>query len=331
MPEFLSTSLANLLSPMGLFFVLGVVAALLKSDLAFPEGIGKGLSMYLMLAIGFKGGVELASNGLSTQVLWGLLAAMGLSIILPVVAYALLRLSTRLDVPNAAAIAAHYGSISVVTFVAATAFLTHHGVPFEGYLVAMLALMETPPIVVGLLLARRDRRVLISPDTDSIDARELLRDILFSGSVLLLLGSFVIGWITGDTGLQAIGAFVDQPFKGILCLFLLDMGLLAAQRSDGFRAVGPGLVLFGLYMPLLGMGFGLGTACLLNLSLGGATLFAVLAASASYIVLPAAMRLALPQANPSLYVTVSLAITFPLNIVLGIPFYYGVARLVVTP
>ena len=286
------------------------------------------LSLYLMLAIGFKGGVELAGNGMSGQVVWSLIAAVALSFVLPAVAYGLLRVSTRLDTPNAAAIAAHYGSISVVTFIAATAFLTERGIPYEGYLVAMLALMETPAIVTGLLLACRDPATVRSKDTGSGFSRELIREILFSGSVLLLVGSFLIGGITGKSGMQAIGAFVDQPFKGILCLFLLDMGLLAARRWHDFRAVGPALLAFGLYMPLVGMLTGLATAYLLGLSVGGATLLAVLSASASYIVVPAAMRLALPQANPSIYVTVSLAITFPFNVVLGIPLYYGVAQLV---
>jgi len=328
MPPFLQTAFDNLLSPMVLFFGLGFIAARLKSDLELPEGIGKGLSLYLMLAIGFKGGVELAGNGMSGQIVGSLIAAVALSFVLPAVAYGLLRVSTRLDAPNAAAIAAHYGSISVVTFIAATAFLTERGVPYEGYLVAMLALMETPAIVTGLLLARRDPATIRSQDAGGGFSGELIREILFSGSVLLLVGSFLIGGITGESGMQAIGAFVEQPFKGILCLFLLDMGLLAARRLDDFRSVGTALLAFGLYMPLVGMVVGLATAYGLGLSVGGSTLLAVLSASASYIVAPAAMRMALPQANPSLYVTVSLAITFPFNVVVGIPLYYGAAQLI---
>jgi hypothetical protein len=324
MSEFLEISLSNLFSPMVLFFALGFAAQILKSSLEVPEAVGRGLSIYLMLAIGFTGGVELSHNAQAELVLAVALAAVALSLALPFLAYALLRSTTRLDIPAAAAVAAHYGSVSVVTFVTATAFLTQRGEFFEGYLVAMLALMETPAIVSGLLLARRDKTGA-SRKNNGMLSRGVLHEVLLSGSVLLLIGSFIIGWASGERGMEALGAFVKEPFQGILSLFLLDLGLLAARRLSDFRAVGPALVAFGLYMPLVGASLGLITGWILGLSVGGITLLGVLAASASYIVVPAAMRLALPQANPSIYVPLSLGVTFPFNVIVGIPLYYYVA------
>lgn len=330
MNEFLQISLSNLFSPMVLFFGLGFAAQCLKSSLEVPEAIGKGLSIYLMLAIGFTGGVELSHNAHDGLIFAVALAAVSLSLAVPFVAYALLRAITRLDIPNAAAVAAHYGSVSVVTFVTATAFLTHRGASFEGYLIAMLALMETPAIISGLVLARRDKTLAI-PEGNGMFSRGVLHEVLLSGSVFLLIGSFIIGWVSGEGGMEAIGAFVKEPFQGVLCLFLLDLGLLAARRLSDFRAVGPALVAFGLYMPLVGASLGLISGWILGLSVGGTTLLGVLAASASYIVVPAAMRLALPQANPSIYLPLSLGVTFPFNVIVGIPLYYYVAIWLATP
>jgi hypothetical protein len=327
MMALLNVALDNLFSPMILFFVLGIVAARLESDLEIPQAIGKALSLYLMLAIGFKGGVELAHNGVNGTLVVVMLASVLLSLCLPFLAYMLLRFFTRLDTVNAAAVAAHYGSVSVVTFVTATAFLNQIGVPFDGYLVAMMALMETPAIISGLFLARNAQTPATPATGDSLFSAALLRDVLLSGTVFLLLGSLGIGWITGEKGIEAIGAFVVDPFKGILCLFLLDMGLITARRLSEFQAVGFSLLAFGVYMPLLGGLIGMGTAWLLGLSVGNTTLLSVLTASASYIAVPAAMRHALPQANPSIYVTVSLGITFPFNLTVGIPLYYGLALL----
>jgi hypothetical protein len=318
-------AIGNLLSPMLLFFALGVAAGWLKSDLAIPEPISKGLSLYLMLAIGFKGGAELASGGVGGAVAVALLLALVLSFSLPVIAYALLRVATRLDVPNAAAISAHYGSVSVVTFVAATGFLGVRAIPYEGYVVAMLALMETPAIITGLLLARHGmsdpasrRAPLLSP--------EVAREVVFSGSVFLLVGSLLIGWMTGEQGMTVMAPAVVDPFQAVLAIFLLDMGLLVGRRLADFRTVGWPLVAFGIYMPLIGAMIGLVGGRLIGLSLGGMTLLAVLAASASYIVVPAAMRLSLPQANPAIYVPLSLAVTFPFNLVVGIPLYFAAAQ-----
>lgn len=326
MDTLLQLAIGNLVSPMVLFFALGLAAGWLKSDLAIPEPISKGLSLYLMLAIGFKGGVELASNGVAGTVALALILALALSFSLPLLAFALLRAATRLDIPNAAAIAAHYGSVSVVTFVAATGFLGYRGVPYEGYVVAMLALMETPAIVTGLLLARCTKTAGTTKPQAPFFSRELAREVFLSGSVVLLGGSLVIGWVTGENGMTVMAPGIVDPFKAVLAVFLLDMGLLVGRRLQDFKTVGWSVVAFGLYMPLIGAAVGLLAAFMIGLSLGGMTLVAVLAASASYIVVPAAMRMSLPQANPAIYVPLSLAVTFPFNLVVGIPLYHAAAR-----
>lgn len=326
-----SLAIGNLLSPMVLFFVLGIAASWLKSDLAIPEPISKGLSLYLMLAIGFKGGTELASSGLTDAAALALILALVLSLGLPLLAYSLLRATTPLDIPNAAAIAAHYGSVSVVTFLAAVSFLGFRAVPYEGHVVAMLALMETPAIIAGLLLARR----LGTPGSTGCQAPlfsgELARHVLLNGSVVLLGGSLVIGWITGEAGMTVMAPAIVDPFKAVLAVFLLDMGLLVGHRLHDFKAVGWSVVVFGLYMPIIGATIGLFGAHVIGLSLGGMTLVAVLAASASYIVVPAAMRISLPQANPTIYVPLSLVVTFPFNLIVGIPAYYMAAQWLARP
>lgn len=331
MNEFLQLAAGNLLSPMVLFFALGVAAGWSKSDLALPEAISKGLSLYLMLAIGFKGGAELAANGVSGPIALALVLAIALSFSIPVIAYGLLRTLARLDVTNAAAISAHYGSVSVVTFVAATGFLGYRGISFEGYVVAMMALMETPAIITGLLLARRPGRAETgerSAQRPPLLSRDVAREVFLSGSVVLLVGSFLIGWTTGEPGLTMMAPAIVDPFKAVLAVFLLDMGLLVGRRLNDFRAVGWPVVAFGLYMPVIGGTIGLLAAHAIGLSEGGMTLVAVLAASASYIVVPAAMRLALPKANPAIYVTLSLAVTFPFNLIVGIPLFNAAARLI---
>jgi hypothetical protein len=328
--ELVQIALGNLLSPIVLFFALGVAAGCVKSDLAFPEAISKGLSLYLMLAIGFKGGVELASNGVSLTVALALILAVALSFAVPFVAYAILRTTTRVDTPNAAAIAAHYGSVSVVTFVAATSFLGNRSIPYEGYVIAMLALMETPAIISGLLLGRRRASEKAEKGAPFISS-QLFRQVFLCGSVVLLVGSFIIGWITGDEGMTVMAPAVQEPFKAVLAVFLLDMGLLVGRRLGDFAKIGIPLVLFGIYMPVLGAAIGLATAYAIGLSIGGMTLVAVLTGSASYIVVPAAMRLSLPEANPAIYVTLSLAVTFPFNLVIGIPLYLAAARFIGAP
>jgi uncharacterized protein len=320
--ELMSLSADNLMSPMVLFFLLGLAAGLMRSDLAIPESISKFLALYLVLAIGFKGGVALAAAPGGAALIVPLLVAAALSAALPVVGYGLLRLSTGLDVPNAAAVAAHYGSVSVVTFVAATVFLGHRGESFEPHLFVMLAVMEAPAVIVGILLARGGRA--------AADSRwHVIHEAVFSGSVVLLIGSLAIGFISGAGGMQSMAPIVEQPFRGILSLFLLDMGLTTARRLVRAGGIQRRVVLFGLYMPLVGASLGLLCGGLLGLSTGGVMLLAVLVASASYIVVPAAVRMAIPQADPAIYMTLALGITFPFNVILGIPLYYAAARLVV--
>ncbi|BDG59726.1 sodium-dependent bicarbonate transport family permease [Caldinitratiruptor microaerophilus] len=318
----------NLVSPPVLFFLLGTTAALLKSDLSFPRELSSALALYLMMAIGFRGGAELAHAGLSEQVVQTALAALVLGFLLPGIAFLILTRLGRLDPVNAGAIAAHYGSISAVTFITTTNFLTFLGVGYESYMVAMMALMEAPGIVSGILLARAfstqpDRAVT----NRTVFLRSLVREALFGGSVIVLLGSFAIGILTGKEGTELLKPFVHDLFPGALALFLLDMGLTAARRLGDFIRLGRFLLGFGVVMPLIGGSLGVLGGRLVGLSPGGATLLAVLAASASYIAAPAAVRLALPGANPSLSITLALGVTFPFNVLVGIPVYYTLARL----
>ena len=307
----------NLLSPMVLFFALGLGAALARSDLALPEAAARAIALYLMMAIGFKGGASVAVAGASPLLVTSLLAGLVLSAAMPLAAFAILTRATQLGRVDAAAIAAHYGSISIVTFLAATQALEAAGIRYEGFVVAVAAAMETPAILVALLLAKGGHA--------SVD-RAAWREILLNGSVVTLVGSFAIGWITGPTGLETVKPFLVDPFKGVLCLFLLDMGVIAGRGFvDGRGRLTASLVLFGLYMPLIGAVAGAATGRIIGLSTGGTALMATLAASASYIAVPAAMRLALPQANPSIYLPLSLGVTFPFNLTIGIPLYITLA------
>ncbi len=312
----------NLLSPIILSFVLGLSAALARSDLSVPEAIAKGLSIYLLFAIGFKGGVSVADHGIDLRLGLSLSAGLLMSFTLPFVAYALLRALTGLGTTDAAAVAGHYGSISIVTFVAATSVLASQSIAAEGYMVAVAAVMEAPAILSALWLASRGGR------TGGVESG-LWREILLNGSIVLLVGSFLIGWATGPEGLEEISSFIVAPFKGVLCLFLLDMGLVAGRGLRGSRGVlGGGAVTFAIIMPPVGALIGLVLGLAIGLSPGGLALLMTLAASASYIAVPAAMRVALPEANPSIYLTLSLGVTFPFHLVLGIPLYVAIATAV---
>ena len=272
-------AVSNLTSPMILFFLLGLLAALGRSDLNVPEAIAKGMSLYLMLAIGFKGGVGVAQHGIDTTMVLALLAGTVLSAGIPLIAFQLLTLTTKLSRVDAAAVAAHYGSISIVTFLAASQALQSVALEPEGYMVAVAAAMETPAIFVALWLAR-------SGGQGSFDS-VTLREVALNGSIVMLTGAFIVGWITGEKGLADISAFIVAPFKGVLCLFLLDMGLIAGRGlREGWRNFTPPVVLFGLYMPLVGAALGLAAGALIGLSEGGVVLMATLSASASYIAVP---------------------------------------------
>ena len=280
------------------------------------------MSNYLLFSIGCKSGVAEAENGIDAQLLGTLAAGFVLSAAIPFIAFALLRVLTKLDTLNAAAVAGHYGSISIVTFVAASSVLSSAGLTAEGYMVATAAIMEAPAILSALWLASR------ASGESRMDAG-LLREILLNGSIVLLVGSFFIGLGTGTEGLEMVAPFIVAPFNGVLCLFLLDMGLIAGRGLRETKGeLGGGTIVFGIVMPVLGATFGLGAASLLGLTTGGTLLLMTLSASASYIAVPAAMRVALPEAKPAIYLTLSLGITFPFNLVLGIPLYLAVASAV---
>ena len=316
MSEILELAASNLLSPIILSFALGLAAALARSDLTIPEAVAKGMSIYLLFAIGFKGGASVAAHGLDGTLLAAVGAGIMLSFGLPFIAFALLKILTNLDRTDAAAVAAHYGSISIVTFVAATSVLEGRMIDAEGYMVAVAAAMEAPAILSALWL--------VAKSGNGKMADGLMREIMLNGSIVLLVGTFLIGAVTGEKGLAEIA-----PFKGVLCLFLLDMGLIAGRGLRQAKGVVSfPMVIFGIAMPLVGSVIGLGFGMLIGVSLGGIVLMMVLAASASYIAVPAAMRVALPQANPAVYLTLSLGVTFPFNLTLGIPLYLAVAQTV---
>lgn len=316
-----------LLSPPILFFFLGVVATLVKSDLEVPKPIARLLSLYLLTSIGMYGGYKLSLGALDGQTLAVLFTAIAASFTMPLVTYAVLRL--KLGVEDAAAIAACYGSISAVTFITAVAFLEHAEIQYSGFMVASMALMESPAIISGVLLSRlalaqRDRSSDTGDRSDSrINWRELGAEALFNAAVILLVGAMIIGFVTGEKGWAAVAPLMYDPFKGVLCLFLLDMGLIAARRLGDLRKAGFLLMLFGVVAAVAQGAVGIGAAYLLGLTHGDALLLAILFGSASYIAVPAAMRLAVPNANPSLYIPLSLAITFPFNIIVGIPVYHA--------
>ncbi|MFN0040876.1 MAG: sodium-dependent bicarbonate transport family permease [Burkholderiales bacterium] len=299
-----------------MFFILGLGAGLLRSDLRLPPAAYELFSILLLLTIGLKGGVELAN-----QPLWELLPkatiVVLLGFMLPLMLYPLLRYAGRLGRADAASVAAHYGSVSVGTFAVAVAYLASRNIPFEEYMPVFLVLLETPAILVGILLARG-----ITRDTRW---RPLAREIFLSKSIVLLFGGLVIGWIAGPQGIKPIEGLFFDLFKGVLALFLLEMGLICAGQFGGLRRHGLFLIAFGIVTPIAAGTLGAAVAWMMGLSVGGTVLLAALAGSASYIVAPAAMRLAVPQANPTLSLTASLGITFPFNIVLGIPIYHRIA------
>lgn len=334
-----------LLSAPILFFGLGAVIALLGARTPFPDGVAKGLAAYLLVAIGLKGGVALTTVH-AASVLPLLLTAALASLLMPVLAFLILRRATGLDAVNAASIAAHYGSVSLVTFVTATKLLESQGIMFGGHMVAALAIMEAPAIITGLLLAGATGAmatvgvgagagggggtvsVLLGGGAGGkgVSFGAAVREALLNNSVLLLVGALVIGFIIGKPGYTALGGLFVAPWDGVLSLFLLEMGCLAASRLREAMALNARLIAFGIGMPLLGAAIGGALAWGLGLGVGDAALFVTLCASASYIAVPAAMSHALPTANPGLSLPLSLGITFPFNILVGIPLYLGLTR-----
>lgn len=308
-------ALDALLQPVVLFFLLGALAAFARSDLAIPEAVAKGISLYLMMSIGLRGGSEVAELGFTHDMALAGGAGLALSFLLPLPAFWLLRTAGRLDRTNAAAVAAHYGSVSVVTFATGFEILRQAGMAPAGYMVAVLALMETPAIISGLLLARAGGGDRLAPRGG------LLHETFLNGSVILLLGSFIIGMVAGADGMAAIAPVFDVPFRGMLCIFLLDMGLIAARRLLDRRALSLRTVALALLLPILNGSFGVLLGMELGLDAGSSAALGILAGSASYIAVPAVMRLALPAADPGLYLGMSLAVTFPFNLTIGISYY----------
>ena len=304
------------IDPVVLFFVFGLSAGLLKSELKLPPALYETLSILLLLAIGLHGGVELAEQA-SLQLLGQAALVLGLGVVLPVLAFAVLR-ALSFDRVNAAAVAAHYGSVSAGTFAVAVAFLLARGIHFESYMPLFVAILEIPAILVGILLAKG-----LARDTDW---RGLGREIFLGKSIMLLLGGLIIGAVAGKEAIKPLEPLYTSMFKPVLAFFLLEMGLIASGQLGALKQCGLRLLGFALLMPVLGALIGAALARLMGLSLGGTAMLATLAASASYIAVPAALRLALPQANPSLSLTASLGITFPFNILLGIPLYLALAE-----
>lgn len=323
----METALSTILSPIILFFLLGLVSALLRSQMTVPEAFAKGLAIYLMMAIGLKGGVEMSKNPLTGEVLMVFAAGIFLSFVIPLIAYQLLKLTTKLKTVDAAAAAAHYGSISIVTFVAATEAIKISGIGTSGHLVALAALMETPAIISALLLARKGN--MAKQPIAGSETGELMREVLLNASVVVLVGALLIGWVVGEAEFSKVAPFFVTPFQGVLCLFLLDMGLAAGRGlRNGWRQLDFMTVLFGLYMPLVSAILAATICYMIGMPAGDAALLITLSASASYIAVPAAMRLALPEAKPSIYLTLSLGITFPFNVTLGIPLYMAMAEFI---
>jgi hypothetical protein len=307
--------LDNLTNPALLFFLLGIIAVQLKSDLAIPENSSKFISLYLLFSIGFKGGQELSHSDLSLEILWILLFGISLSLVVPL--YSFFIVKKKLGVDNAGALAAAYGSISAVTFVTCVSYLEMQQITFGGYMIAVMALMEAPAIIVGVLLMSYFRK----QKETKISMGSLVRHSLTNGSVLLISGSLVIGFLASDEQALGIQPFTTDIFKGFLAVFLLDMGITSGKKLSIFWKNGYFPLAFSILLPLVN---GILVALIsggIAESIGDRLLLAVLAASASYIAVPAAMKLAAPRANPGLYIPMALAITFPFNITIGIPLY----------
>lgn len=309
------------IDPIVLFFLLGLGAGLLRSELRLPPAVYEFLTVVLLLSIGLKGGVELARQSL-TSLLPEILAVIALGILLTLIAYPLLRFAGRFPRVDAASIAAHYGSVSVGTYAVALAYLSSHAIEFEDHMALFLVVLEMPAIVVGVMLARG-----ISRD---VRWRRLFHEIFLGKSLVLLMGGLLIGWVAGPAGVVGIDTFFFDLFKGVLALFLLEMGLLAAAQMGSLRKYGFFIAVFGIVMPLIGATIGTLLGWSLGLSLGGTALMATLAGSASYIAVPAAMRLTVPQSNPTLSLTASLGVTFPFNVFFGIPIYVAMAGFIHT-
>ncbi len=315
--------ISNLTNPTLLFFVMGIVATLVKSDLEIPSTTIKFISLYLLFAIGFKGGQELSHGGFTTEILLSLILGVVIASLIPI--YTFFVLKRKMSVSDAAAVAATYGSVSAVTFVAATSFLEAQGVAFGGHMVAVMALMESPAIIVGVILMMR-----YDPDHDSqsADLKSIVKHSFTNGSVLMILGSLIIGIVADTKQAEGIKPFTTDIFKGFLAIFLLEMGMVTAKRFGAFRKYGWFVTAFAIVAPIVNGAAVAVISGLVTQDVGNRLMFAVLAASASYIAVPAAMRLAAPKADPGLYIPMALGVTFPFNITFGMPIYFAIVRYV---
>lgn len=313
-----------------MFFGLGFIAQLIRSDLKLPAELTKSMTIYLLLSVGIHGGIELSHTTFSDAIPSVMVAIM-LGVSLPLIGYLIITRLGKIDPFNAAAIATHYGSVSAGTFLTAIAFLEALHIDFEKYPIIMLAIMESPAIFIGLLLASYLRKKqTINAGLKNSSKSELIREAFTNGSIVLLVGGLLIGDMATEKSIKGILPFFDHLFMGVLCIFLLAMGMEAAKKLNDFKVAGKFLVCFGVLMPLFSglVGIMIGVY-LLNFSAGGATLVGVLAASASYIAVPPAMRMAIPEANPSIYLTLVLGVTFPFNVIFGIPIYFSAANFLV--
>jgi len=306
--------------PVIAFFILGIVASLSQSRLEIPQPIAKFLSIYLLIAIGLKGGVEISHHPFTQEMVKLIVLVISLSIVIPFIWFFVLK--NYLSVVDAAAVAATFGSVSAITFVTAIDFLQSMNIHFDGYMIAMMVLMESPPIIVGILLAN-----VFSAQQKALNWKELLHEAFFNHAILLLLGGLVIGFVISEPGYLPLKPFFETPFKGVLTLFILDMGLMVGRRLKDVFNLGTSLMLFSFLIPFFNALIGIGLSHWMGLQPGNSLLLTILCAGASYIAVPAALSLSLPQANHSLYLTMSLALTFPFNLILGIPLYYKIIQM----
>jgi uncharacterized protein len=313
--------LDNFTNPAFLFFVLGIIAVRVKSDLEIPQNSSKFISLYLLFAIGFKGGQELAHSEFSLQIVWTVLFGVLIACLIPL--YTFFILKKRLDIANSGAIAAAYGSVSAVTFVTAASFLEIQQQHFSGYMVAIMALMEAPAIIIGVLLIK----VYATDSGPNMKLRKVVNHSFTNGSVLLILGSLVIGFLASDQEAQGIKPFTTDIFKGFLAIFLLDMGITSGRKLKDFLDSGKFTAVFAVLIPLVNGCVVAFLGRFLSPNPGDAFMLAILAASASYIAVPAAMKIAVPKANPGIFLPMALAVTFPFNITFGFPIYYMIASM----
>ncbi len=309
----------NLTSPALLFFILGIIAVQLKSDLEIPAQSSKFISLYLLFSIGFKGGQELSHSTLSMEIVWSIIFGISIAILIPI--YTFFILKKKLGVDNAGAIAASYGSVSAVTFVTAVSFLEAQKLTFSGHMVAIMALMEAPAIIIGVMLLSWFKK------NNTIQLSQIIKHSFTNGSVFLIIGSLIIGMLASDNQANGIKPFTTDIFKGFLVIFLLDMGMTSGKKIAEFIKNGWFTIAFAITIPLVNGCIVAYLSKYFTTEIGDRFIFAVLAASASYIAVPAAMKIAVPKANPGLYLPMALAITFPFNITLGLPIYFGIINI----